>query len=176
VGFSFDQREQSGQGGAFYQVGPTKLAVFTVVNAVGAIVDREGRVVRGHLNRETGLRHHAIDDLRRRLSEDIPSNEYAGGHTTLTLLVTNQRLVPRSLRQLGKQVHTSMARTIQPFHTIYDGDVFFTVTTGNVENTDLSEIALGVLASELAWDAVLSCLTETESSAGQAGGEDGSED
>jgi len=170
VGFSFDQREQSGQGGAFYQVGPTKLAVFTVVNAVGAIVDREGRVVRGHLDRETGVRHHAIDDLRRRLSDDIPSNEYAGGHTTLTLLVTNQRLVPRSLRQLGKQVHTSMARAIQPFHTIYDGDVFFTVTTGDVENPDLSEIALGVLASELAWDAVLSCLTEIESSAGQAGG------
>ena len=43
---------------------------------------------------------------------------------------------------------------------IYDGDVFFTVTTSEVENPDLSEIALGVLASELAWDAVLSCLTE----------------
>jgi hypothetical protein len=29
-----------------------------------------------------------------------------------------------------------------------------------VENPDLGEIALGVLPSELAWDAVLSCLTE----------------
>jgi L-aminopeptidase/D-esterase-like protein len=176
MGFSFDQREQSGQGGAFYQVGPTKLAVFTVVNAVGAIVDREGRVVRGHWDRETGLRRHAIDDLRRRLSDEMPSNEYAGGHTTLTLMVTNQGLAPRSLRQLGKQVHTSMARAIQPFHTIYDGDVFFTVTMGDVENPDLSEIALGVLASELAWNAVLSCLTEIQSFAGQAGGEDGCDD
>jgi len=163
IGFSFDQREQSGQGGAFCQVGPIKIAVFTVVNAIGAIVNREGQVVRGHLDRETGIRHHAIEDLKRRLSDHKLSNKYAGQHTTLTLLVTNQKLVPRSLRQLGKQVHTSMARAIQPFHTIYDGDVFFTVTTSEVENPDLSEIALGVLASELAWDAVLSCLTEIKS-------------
>jgi L-aminopeptidase/D-esterase-like protein len=162
VGFSFDQREQSGQGGAFRQVGPVKIAVFTVVNAVGAIVNRRGEVVRGHLDRKTGVHHHAIEDLERRLSDHDFSGEQMGRHTTLTLLVTNQKLVPRSLRQLGKQVHTSMARVIQPFHTIYDGDVFFTVTTGEVEDPELSEIALGVLASELAWDAVLSCLTDNE--------------
>ncbi len=161
IGFNFDQREQSGQGGAFRQVGPTKIALFTVVNAIGAIINRQGQVMRGHLDRETGVRRHAIEDLERRLAnqEQLPGGN--GGHTTLTLLVTNQKLSPRSLRQVGKQVHTSMARAIQPFHTIYDGDVFFTVTTDEVENPMLSEIALGVLASELAWDAVLSCLTES---------------
>jgi L-aminopeptidase/D-esterase-like protein len=56
-----------------------------------------------------------------------------------------------------------MARAIQPFHTIYDGDVFFTATTEEINDPGLSEIALGVLASELAWDAVLSCLTSSES-------------
>jgi len=158
IGFDFDQREQSGQGGAFRQVGPTRFAVFTVVNAMGAIVNRQGQVVRGHLDRDTGVRCHAIEDLERRLGnhEQLPGGD--GEHTTLTLLVTNQKLSPRSLRQVGKQVHTSMARAIQPFHTIYDGDVFFTVTTGEVENPALGEIALGVIASELVWDAVLSCL------------------
>src|SRR5216117_1737137 len=42
--------EPSGQGGAFRVVGKTRIAVFTVVNAYGAIVDRAGTVVRG--NRE----------------------------------------------------------------------------------------------------------------------------
>ncbi len=37
---------RSGQGGAFRQVGETKVAVFTVVNAYGTVVDRAGRVVR----------------------------------------------------------------------------------------------------------------------------------
>jgi hypothetical protein len=34
--------------------------------------------------------------------------------------------------------------------------VLYAVTTGEVENADLDPVALGVLASELAWDAVLS--------------------
>jgi 6-aminohexanoate-oligomer endohydrolase len=158
VGFTFDQREPSGQGAAFREIGPTKLGIFTVVNAIGAIVDRQGQIVRGHLDRASGTRRHAIDDLLQSLAQPASDRPDTGSHTTLTLLVTNQRLSPRSLRQLGKQVHTSMARAIQPFHTIYDGDVFFTVTTNEIENPALSEIALGVLAAELAWDAVLRCV------------------
>src|SRR5262249_38955628 len=51
--FGPQYRERSGQGGAFRQVGPTKIAVFTVVNAVGAIIDRKGRVVRGNRDPES---------------------------------------------------------------------------------------------------------------------------
>jgi hypothetical protein len=37
----------SGQGCAFRQVGPTKIAAFTVVNSVGIVVDRDGRLACG---------------------------------------------------------------------------------------------------------------------------------
>lgn len=158
VGFGFDQREASGQGAAFRQVGDVKLAVFTVVNAIGAIVNRQNHVVCGHRDPVTGQRHHASTDLERRLHQQQSTATDTGHHTTLTLCATNVALPPRTLRQLGKQVHTSMARAIQPFHTIYDGDVFFTVTTEEVAHAPISEIALGVLAAELAWDAVLSCI------------------
>ena len=47
-------------------------------------------------------------------------------HTTLTVLVTNVAFPRELLRQLGRQVHSSMARAIQPFHTPEDGDVLFT--------------------------------------------------
>src|SRR6266480_3631146 len=50
--------ELSGQGGAFRVVGKTRIAVFTVVNAYGAIVDRAGRVVRGNRGQD-GRRQHA---------------------------------------------------------------------------------------------------------------------
>ena len=147
--FAFEEGEPSGQGGAFRQVGPTKLAVFTVVNAFGAIVDREGNVVRGHLDRASGTRAPLVARLEERLPKAAP------GSTTLTVLVTNQRLERRELRQLGVQVHTSMARAIQPFHALVDGDVLYTVTTDEVDNPELTSTSLGVLASELAWDAVL---------------------
>lgn len=156
-GFGSDRLEPGGQGGAFRQVGPTKLAVFTVVNAVGAIVGRDGRVVRGHLDRATGMRGHAIAELERRLAAGEASAA-APGNTTLTVVATNQKLGDDALRQWGRQVHASMARAIQPFHALTDGDVLFATTTNEVENDALDAGALGVLASELAWDAVLSCV------------------
>jgi L-aminopeptidase/D-esterase-like protein len=71
------------------------------------------------------------------------------------VLVTNQKLDRRELTQLGRQVHSSMARAIYPFHTLMDGDVLYTVTTAEIENRDLSVATLGMLASELMWDAIL---------------------
>jgi 6-aminohexanoate-oligomer endohydrolase len=78
-------------------------------------------------------------------------------HTTLSVLVTNVAFPRELLRQLGRQVHSSMARAIQPFHTPDDGDILFTVSTGEVAAEDIDSTAVGVVASELAWDAVLAC-------------------
>ena len=150
--FGLDGGEFAGQGGAFRQVGPTKVAVFTVVNAFGAIVDRDGNVVRGHYDAERDVRTPLVEGLEAQMPQAAP------GNTTLTLVVTNQKLTRRELRQLGAQVHASMGRAIQPFHALVDGDVLYTVSTNAVENDDLSSMALGIVASELAWDAVLSSL------------------
>ena len=81
------------------------------------------------------------------------------GNTTLTVVVTNQRLDARLLRTLGRQVHASLARAIQPFHALVDGDVLYAVSTNEVE-PDLESIGLGVVASELGWDAVLSAVSQ----------------
>ena len=50
-----------------------------------------------------------------------------------------------------------MARAIQPFHTPDDGDLLFTVSTGEVPGEEINSTALGIVASELTWDAILSC-------------------
>ena len=154
--FEFGQDEPSGQGGAFRELGPTKVAVFTVVNAVGAIVNREGAVVRGHHDATSGSRHALVEELERRLAAGEPTRPVSG-NTTLTVVVTNQQLDRRVLQQLARQVHASMARAIHPFHALVDGDVLYAVTTGAVENERLDSVTLGVVASELAWDAVLAC-------------------
>ena len=49
-----------------------------------------------------------------------------------------------------------MARAIQPFNTRWDGDILFAVSTQRVATAPLDEVGLGIVASELAWDAVLS--------------------
>jgi L-aminopeptidase/D-esterase-like protein len=154
--------EYAGQGGAFAQFGDTKLAVFTVVNAVGSILDRSGKVVRGTFNPETNQRDRVTKIIERFPSSQptTPSTTQPGGNTTLTVLVTNRKLDAGALRQLGREVHSSMSRCIEPFHTISDGDILFAATTNEIKSDDPNFYRLGVHASELAWDAVLSCYGE----------------
>lgn len=146
-----------GQGGAFRQIGETKIAVFTVVNALGDIVDREGKV-------RTRDKRHPLKRLEERLEkEDTSSSDDTGKHTTLTIIVTNQKWSQGELNQIGRQVHSSMARAIQPFHTMKDGDLLFTTTTATVENETLkSTTDFGLISSELAWDVVLNSLGESK--------------
>lgn len=155
-GFRLRGGEPAGQGGAVRQIGATRLAVFTVVNAIGVIVDRAGHVVRGGLDQETGQRSFLIAESERIIAGDEPSLPVPeAGNTTLTVVVTNQQLDDRSLAQLGRQVHSSMARAIQPFHTLYDGDVLFAVSTDEIAGDGLDAGPLATIASEVAWDAVL---------------------
>lgn len=157
--FAYEEGEPAGQGGAFRQVGDTKVAVFTVVNAVGAIVDREGNVVRGHYDRAAGMRRALVPGVEERLAAGHPVRT-PPGNTTLTVVATNLLLDPRQLRTFGRQVHASMARAIQPFHALEDGDVLYAVATGEVESDPLLDTtALGVVASEVAWDAVLASVS-----------------
>ena len=160
--------ENGGQGGAFRQAGATKVAAFTVVNSVGVIVDRDGRVVRGNFDRETGLRRTLPDDLndgtgarKKAVARTVPepvTQTDAGQSTTLTLVVTNQQLTYPQLSRLAVQTHTSMARAIRPFHTEKDGDVLFAATTGEVANSELEFEELASYAAEVAWDAVLNAV------------------
>jgi L-aminopeptidase/D-esterase-like protein len=101
-----------------------------------------------------------VPELERRIAAG-EGPAFAPGNTTLTLVVTNERLERRALQQVSRQVHASLARAIQPFHTLVDGDVLYAATTNEVENRQLDSVTLGVLAGELAWDAVLRAVTAT---------------
>jgi L-aminopeptidase/D-esterase-like protein len=153
--FDFARSEPSGQGGAFRQVGPTKLALFSIVNALGVVLNRQGEVVRGNRDPRTGQRSHPFPELESRLERGAPTAP-PFGNTTLSVVVTNQKLGKRELNQFARQVHSSIARIIYPFHTLMDGDVLYAVTTNEVEQPGLSAAGLGMLASELMWDAILS--------------------
>lgn len=153
-----DSAELSGQGAAFRIVGGTRVAVFTVVNAYGAIVDRAGMVVRGNRDRQ-GRRQHAAEIVTASGAYHPPA-EPRSRNTTLTCVVTDQRLDSLQLRSVARQVHASMARAIQPFHSRWDGDILYACSTQSVDDPALDEVSLGVVASELAWDAVLACYDE----------------
>jgi len=150
----------SGQGGAFRQIGDLKIAVFTVVNAYGVVADREGKLAACYNDPgwPAGI---TVTDLM----HNLPESRKAGWatpsgpmhNTTISLVVVNQKMDPAELQRLGIQVHTSMARGIQPFSTMNDGDALYAVSTGEIEAekgiADSTEI--GAIASDLMWDAIL---------------------
>ncbi|MEE4161418.1 MAG: P1 family peptidase [Woeseiaceae bacterium] len=157
-GAYYGARQYSGQGGAFGTFGDVRIATFTVVNSLGGIVDRDGRFVRCGKPARANCPS-ASSVLREPVSSTAPAEDSPAGlttNTTISLVVTNQKMSFAELQRFGMQVHTSMARAIQPFHTINDGDTLFAVTTGEVQSDELSVDELGAHASELMWDAVLS--------------------
>jgi len=117
-------------------------------------VDRQGRVVHGNRNPETGERQLPMVEVEQRLAQGLPTS-IPMGNTTLSVIITNQKLSTHALNQFARQVHSSMGRIIQPFHTLVDGDVLYAVTTNEVENDALTPVALGIAASEPMWDAIL---------------------
>ena len=155
-GFDYLIGELSGQGAAFKTIGDTKILACSVVNAKGAIKDRSGKIVRGNLDKKKNTHIEPLDQLKQFELEHKSSNKKdLPKNTTLTIIITNQKFDQRSLEQIAKQVHSSMSRVIDPFHTLDDGDVLFMVTTDEIENNQLSPMAFGIIASDIVWDAIL---------------------
>ena len=155
----------SGQGGAFRQEGDTKIAAFAVINAVGAITDRDGNVVKRRRSpgqpdkmRTCDLLAHLPESRGNRWTRSS-SPPKGGQNTTVSLLVTNQKLTLAELQRLAAQVHTSMARAIQPFASQDDGDTLFALSTAEIA-ADFVFSDLSAMAGELMWDAILASVPE----------------
>ncbi|MAF76829.1 MAG: 6-aminohexanoate hydrolase [Halobacteriovoraceae bacterium] len=142
--------ERSGQGAAYYEKDGVKILVVTVLNAVGNILDEKNNIIKGSLNEETGERV-SITERIRNDAKSLPKK----GNTTITAVITNVNLDRLDLKRMGIMSHTSMASVISPFHTPWDGDVLFTLSTREVSQPKgVSAANLGVIASDLLRTAV----------------------
>ena len=160
-GYDFNSAEPAGQGAAFREVGGVKILAVTVLNAIGAIYNRQGEAVRGSRGGvfpSAEARAAGAERAARRIAARAAgaAPRHAGRNTTLTVVVTNLTLERYDLVQASRQLHASMANAIRPFHTRNDGDTLWLASTGEVSPTLLSPVAFGVAASEALWDAVLS--------------------
>ena len=155
--------EWAGQGVAFHEFGGFKVLALTVVNAVGAVIDRDGTVLRGNVQPDGTRRHPVIDGTGLFENEQSSAGGPQTGNTTISVVVTNAKLSDTDLRQLATQIHSSMHRGIQPFHTQLDGDTLFLLTTDEVDlpvynprdGLGQSIASFGAIASEVMWDAII---------------------
>lgn len=187
-GAYFGLNLHSGQGGAFRQIGATRIAAFVVANPVGVITRRDGSLLANGEPLPAGVAH--VGDLLGRLplerdADGMLSGKNWGGrgpnpaNTTISLVVTNRRLTFAQVQRLAVQVHASMGRAIQPYSTQWDGDVLFAASTSEVDDPALHVTDLGTIAGEVMWDALESVFTQRPVAAlgagesGSVGGLDG---
>ena len=102
------------------------LAALMVVNALGSIVDKNGRILAGPRN-VNGKPQATTPAMWERSSTMLSP----GQSTTIGAIITNARLSKVELLRVCRMGHDGLARAIDPVHTPWDGDTLFAVSAGD---------------------------------------------
>lgn len=139
------QAVKAGQGSASCRFREVVVAALIVVNAFGDIYDRRGKLLAGPRNPETGQMERTVDLLIG------GAGVGRSGNTTLGVVATNAALSREALQKVAQMAHDGLARTINPVHTMWDGDTIFSLSLGEAE-ADLNLV--GIMAAEVVAAAV----------------------
>lgn len=84
-------------------------------------------------------------------------------NTTIGVVATNANLTKAQANKVSQIAHNGLARTINPVHTMVDGDTIFTMATNKIE-ADINLV--GSLAAEAMSKAIINAILSAESIAG----------
>ena len=155
VGKMFGQQfaMKSGLGTASIRVGKTSIVVaaLVAVNAVGDVRDpATGKIVAGARKVDgPGFR-----DSMAQVRNGYQVETLAGTNTTIGVVATNAAFDKTQMTKIAQMAHDGLARTINPVHSLSDGDTIFAVATGAVK-TQANHGAIGAIAAEAMAQAVL---------------------
>jgi len=93
-----------------------------------------------------------IDTLRALQTLAPPKEPVTPSNTVIGVIATNARLDVPQVNQLASSAHDGLAQTIRPAHTLYDGDTFFALATGQEE---ANPVVLNALAAQVTGLAIL---------------------
>src|SRR5438046_583564 len=112
------------------RAGDVVVGALVVLNAVGNVLDANGRVLAGARGADGRL----VDALGFLAQGGAPfaRGGGAGQNTTLAIVATNARLDRVALQALAHAAGDALARRIVPYATPFDGDVVFALSTAQV--------------------------------------------
>ena len=128
--FGLQHAMKGGVGTASVTVAGVTVGALIACNAVGDVVDPDtGRPLAG-ARAADGL---TLRDTRHALLRGEPPHPLlAGSNTTIGVIATDARLTKVQAQRLAVASHDGLARSINPVHTMSDGDTLFTLATGHV--------------------------------------------
>ena len=143
--FGMDHAMKGGIGSASVTVQGVTVGALVACNALGDVLDPDtGTLIAGARTPDgAGLRDTRLCLLR----GEPPQPILAGTNTTIGVIATDATLTKVQARRLAMAGHDGLARSINPAHTLSDGDTLFALGTGATDRTPGMTV-LSVMAAE----------------------------
>ena len=158
--FGIDRAMRGGVGSASLRVGGSNgftVAALVAVNAIGDVIDpATGRPVAGARTADGCALLGTMAALRRG-ELPLPLQLQAGMATTIGVVATDAVLTKAQANKMAQMAHDGLARSINPVHTMTDGDTLFALATGSSGRTAHLTL-LGALGAEVMAAAVLNAV------------------
>lgn len=140
---------KGGVGSSATQIrGGVKVGAIAVVNALGDVVDpANGKIIAGARKSGSGF----VDTVNYLMENPFPKRTPVS-NTTLAVVATNADFTKEEINKIAQMAQNGISRTIRPVHTMHDGDIVFSLSTGKLKS-DVSVV--GEVAAQLVSQAIL---------------------
>ena len=150
--FGIARAMRGGIGTASITVGGITVGALVAVNAIGDVVDpASGRVLAGARTADGAA---LLGSMQALMRGELPPPLQAGMATTIGVVATDAVLNKAQANKVAQMAHDGLARSINPVHTMTDGDTLFALATG-ASGRPANVTLIGALAAEVMAAAVL---------------------
>lgn len=147
---------KSGLGSATVKSGRLIVSALVSVNSFGDIYDfTTNKQIAGVYDYKNGKLLNTIE-IMKNTNKDLGFNI---GNTTIGVIATNGILTKAEGNKIAEMAHNGFARSINPIHTMLDGDTIFTMATNEIR-ADIN--LLGTLAAEAMSKAITNAIMFAE--------------
>ena len=161
--FGIERAMKGGIGSASVCVNGVTVAAIVAVNAMGDVIDpASGAVVAG--SRSVDGRS-MVGATRSMLAGTVPLDLMPGAATSIGVVATDAVLTKVQANKIAQMAHDGLARSIDPVHTLSDGDTLFALGTG-ASGLRVHTTVLGTLAAVVVARAVLNAVKAAQGIAG----------
>lgn len=160
--FGPDFAMKGGLGTASYKVPGTEVVVGAIVavNAVGDVYDPTSGQILAGARAEDGK---AFRNTMSAIMNGHGVVKSGGANTTIGAVATNVTFNKAELKKIAEMAHDGFARSINPIHTMWDGDTIFALSTGKAEGVEGDVTAIGAIAAMVMAHAVARAIINAES-------------
>ena len=153
---------KGGLGTAACSLGNLKVGALVAVNACGNIIDPNTHSpIAGMRASEQSSTIIDMEDAMLAMAPEI-NMPLARTNTTIACIVTNAKLTKAQANKVSQMSADAYAHCIRPTHTTNDGDTIYTLGSGTVELPMEQIDLLGVTATRMLEQAIVSACTHAE--------------